>query len=246
MFPFILKLLLFSYAGVIQDPCLFWRRKQNKKSHPESPIPREEFPKKSKILLLCFLSALPASTQHSATEKSRAVWRRRCAQSHEGAGVGRDATSSQSLSAQKKDRNWQNAEARQSSKPTWRKKGLQTQTMNKRDGFYFTECQKKSGSPIEKANLELTSMTKIPHSIATDQGKSWQEGRRGSQEEARKTEACRWDIGFNEEGPRSRTVWEWSLHIIDLCEQASPADVEAGELSLTLGRLVELEPWYIK
>lgn len=37
MFP--LKLLLFSYP-VMQDPCLFWRWKQNKKSHPEFPIPK--------------------------------------------------------------------------------------------------------------------------------------------------------------------------------------------------------------
>lgn len=38
MFP--LKLLLFSYPGVMQDACLFWRWKQNKKSHPEFSIPK--------------------------------------------------------------------------------------------------------------------------------------------------------------------------------------------------------------
>lgn len=90
--------------------------------------------------------------------------------------MGKDSTGSQSLSAQKKDRNWQNVEARQSSKPTCRKKSLQTQAPNKGDGLYFTEYQNKSGSPIEKASLELTSMPQIPHSIATDLGKSWQEG----------------------------------------------------------------------
>lgn len=37
MFPLIL--LLFSYPGVMQDPCLFWQWKQNKKSHPEFSIP---------------------------------------------------------------------------------------------------------------------------------------------------------------------------------------------------------------
>lgn len=79
----------------IQDSCLFWHWKQNKKSHPESPNPREEFPKKSKILLLCFLSTLPASTQQSSTEKARAVWRRHRVQNYEGAGVGRDSTSPQ-------------------------------------------------------------------------------------------------------------------------------------------------------
>lgn len=71
------------------------------------------------------------------------------------------------LVLRKKDQNWQNAEARQSSKPTCRKKG---------DGFYFTEYQNKSGSPMETASPELTFMPQIPHSIATDLGKSWQEG----------------------------------------------------------------------
>lgn len=122
----------------IQEPCLFWHWKQNKKSHPESPNPREEFPKKSKILLLCFLSSLPASTQQSSTEKARAVWRRRHVQNYEGAGVGRDSTSSQSCGAQKnRDRNWQHAEVKQPRKPTCKEKGLQTQTVKKGDIFSF-------------------------------------------------------------------------------------------------------------
>lgn len=37
---FSLKLLLFSYPGVMQDPCLLWQWKQNKKSHPEFSIPK--------------------------------------------------------------------------------------------------------------------------------------------------------------------------------------------------------------
>lgn len=74
--------------------------------------------------------------------------------------MGRDATSSQSLGAQKKrDRNWQHAEVKQPRKPTCEEKGLQTQTVKEGDVFYFTECQKKSDSLLQKANQELTSET---------------------------------------------------------------------------------------
>lgn len=131
-------------------------------------------------------------------------------QSSEGAGVGRDSTSSQSLSAQKKGRNWQNAEVRQPRKPTCKKKGLQTQTVKKGDVFYFTKCQKKSDSHIKKANQELNFVSEITpqHSHKPRQKLAWGGwgGKGVHRKRQEKTGFCRWDIGFNEEGPRPRTV----------------------------------------
>lgn len=156
-------------------PAYFGDGNKIRRATQSPPFQGRSFPRKAKFC--CCVSFLPCPQACSILpEKSRAVWRRHSIQSHEGAGVGRDSTGSQPLSAQKKDQNWQKVEARQSSKPTCRKKGLQTQALNKGDGFYFTEYQNKSGSPIETASLELTSMPQIPHSIATDLGKSWQEG----------------------------------------------------------------------
>lgn len=156
-------------------PAYFGDGNKTRRATQSPPFQGRSFPRKAKSC--CCVSFPPCPQARSILpEKSRAMWRRHSIQNHEGAGVGRDSTGSQSLSAQKKDRNWQNAEARQSSKPTCRKKSLQTQATAKGDGFYFTEYQNKSGSPMETANPELTSMPQIPHSIATDLGKSWQEG----------------------------------------------------------------------
>lgn len=114
------------------------------------------------------------------------------------------------LVLRKKGRNWQNAEVRQPRKPTCKKKGLQSQTVKKGDVFYFTECQNKSDSLIEKANQEPTSVTEITlkHSHKPRQKLAWggQGGRGVHRKRQEKTEFCRWDIGFNEEGPRPRTV----------------------------------------
>lgn len=49
-------------------------------------------------------------------------------------------------------------------------------------------------------------------------------------------------MGFNGDEQMPRRVSELSAHIIDHCEQSSPADVGVGELSLTLGKVVWLEP----
>lgn len=143
---------VFPMLVLFKNPAYFGDGNKIRRATQSPPFQGRSFPRKAKFC--CCVSFPPCPQARTALPQSTpgphgggAVHG-----SYDGAGVGKDSTRSPS----EKERNWGDAEVRQAYKPTWRKKSLQTQTMKKGGAFSFTECQKKSDSPFEKANLDIS------------------------------------------------------------------------------------------
>lgn len=102
--------------------------------------------------------------------------------------------------------------------------------------------QPKPNSPIKKQTLTLFLVAKSSLKWPSSRGESFESEGTDVLIEGKQRGACRENMGFDEEGRPPKTVEELSAHIIDHCEQSSPADVGGSELSLTLGKVVCLEP----
>lgn len=160
-------------------PAYFGDGNKIRRATQSSPSQREELPKKSKVLLLYFFSALPKSQQHSSAWKFR---------TDEGAASGTPirtmngrcgqgpCTSSRSLSACKKQkmaRKKMRHEMVKQAQHAMRKGAFPTKNKRKRDAFHFRESLGKSKLKVRRRTLPLLLCLKPSLKCPSNLGESF-------------------------------------------------------------------------